>query len=126
MDVLYTARKTRCDGAHPTCSSCARRSLRCNYVNDPTKRSKSSGSGSGSGSGSASGATPPDVSASTSSRSSPVASVALGTPSLSESGALNIRPLSAFDAEMMQQPAAKKMRLATELTVPSIAVLNVQ
>ncbi|KAI0712103.1 hypothetical protein C8Q76DRAFT_621658 [Earliella scabrosa] len=119
------ARKTRCDGAHPTCSSCARRSLRCNYVNDPTKRSKSSGSGSGSGSGSASGATPPDVSASTSSRSSPVASVALGTPSLSESGALNIRPLSAFDAEMMQQPA-KKMRLATELTVPSIAVLNVQ
>ena len=29
------ARKTRCDGAHPTCSSCARRSLRCNYVNDP-------------------------------------------------------------------------------------------
>ncbi|KAI0057819.1 hypothetical protein BV25DRAFT_1830736 [Artomyces pyxidatus] len=29
------ARKTKCDGAHPTCSSCARRSLACNYVNDP-------------------------------------------------------------------------------------------
>jgi len=29
------ARKTKCDGGHPTCSSCARRSLACNYVNDP-------------------------------------------------------------------------------------------
>ncbi|KAL4251217.1 TRAFAC class TrmE-Era-EngA-EngB-Septin-like GTPase superfamily protein [Abortiporus biennis] len=29
------ARKTRCDGGHPTCGSCARRSLSCNYVNDP-------------------------------------------------------------------------------------------
>jgi len=29
------ARKTKCDGGHPTCSSCARRSLNCNYVNDP-------------------------------------------------------------------------------------------
>ncbi|KAI0770253.1 hypothetical protein C8Q74DRAFT_1202398 [Fomes fomentarius] len=111
------ARKTRCDGAHPTCSSCSRRSLRCNYVNDPTKRSKSSGSGS-SGTG---GATPPDISASTSSRSSPVASVTLSTPSLSESASINTRPLSSYDAELMQ-PSAKKMRL--ELTAPSIAVLN--
>lgn len=30
-----TARKTKCDGGHPSCSSCARRSLTCNYVNDP-------------------------------------------------------------------------------------------
>ena len=30
------ARKTKCDGGHPTCGSCARRSLQCNYVNDPT------------------------------------------------------------------------------------------
>ncbi|KAI0259802.1 hypothetical protein BC834DRAFT_926130 [Gloeopeniophorella convolvens] len=29
------ARKTKCDGGHPTCTSCARRSLQCNYVNDP-------------------------------------------------------------------------------------------
>ena len=29
-----TARKTRCDGVHPSCGSCARRSLPCNYVND--------------------------------------------------------------------------------------------
>ncbi|TFK89547.1 hypothetical protein K466DRAFT_597661 [Polyporus arcularius HHB13444] len=108
------ARKTRCDGAHPTCSSCSRRSLRCNYVNDPTKaRSKSNSSG----------ASPPDVSASTSSRSSPVASVTLSTPSIGESAI--VRPRSAFDTDMMQQPA-KKMRLGMELSAPSIAVLNVQ
>lgn len=29
-----TARKTKCDGLQPTCSSCARRSLQCNYVHD--------------------------------------------------------------------------------------------
>ncbi|KAK7056839.1 hypothetical protein VNI00_002556 [Paramarasmius palmivorus] len=28
------ARKTKCDGAHPACSSCSRRSLPCNYVHD--------------------------------------------------------------------------------------------
>lgn len=33
---IILARKTKCDGGHPTCSSCARRSLTCNYVNDPS------------------------------------------------------------------------------------------
>ncbi|KAJ6559154.1 GTP binding protein [Mycena vulgaris] len=28
------ARKTKCDGAHPSCSSCARRLLPCNYAHD--------------------------------------------------------------------------------------------
>ncbi|TFK40803.1 GTP binding protein [Crucibulum laeve] len=28
------ARKTKCDGAHPACASCARRQLPCNYVHD--------------------------------------------------------------------------------------------
>ncbi|KAI0771392.1 hypothetical protein BC629DRAFT_1583323 [Irpex lacteus] len=28
------ARKTRCDGEHPSCGSCAKRNLPCNYVND--------------------------------------------------------------------------------------------
>jgi hypothetical protein len=35
LSALILARKTKCDGGHPTCSSCARRSLTCNYVNDP-------------------------------------------------------------------------------------------
>lgn len=28
------ARKTKCDGAHPACAGCVRRSLACNYVHD--------------------------------------------------------------------------------------------
>jgi hypothetical protein len=36
----FSARKTKCDGGHPTCSSCARRSLTCNYVNDPNGGSR--------------------------------------------------------------------------------------
>jgi Fungal Zn(2)-Cys(6) binuclear cluster domain len=32
--VLSLARKTKCDGAHPACSSCSRRSLPCSYVHD--------------------------------------------------------------------------------------------
>lgn len=31
-----TARKTRCDGEHPACGACSRRSLACSYVNDPS------------------------------------------------------------------------------------------
>ncbi|VDC04445.1 unnamed protein product [Peniophora sp. CBMAI 1063] len=34
------ARKTKCDGQHPTCASCARRNLTCNYVNDPSQPSR--------------------------------------------------------------------------------------
>ncbi|TDL23324.1 hypothetical protein BD410DRAFT_827982 [Rickenella mellea] len=39
------ARKTKCDGVHPSCSSCARRSLSCNYVNDPGTNGNGTGSG---------------------------------------------------------------------------------
>ncbi|TBU46364.1 hypothetical protein BD309DRAFT_858295 [Dichomitus squalens] len=109
------ARKTRCDGAHPTCSSCSRRSLRCNYVNDPTKgRAKST----------TSGGTPPDAStsASASSRSSPVASSSVSVSASSAPESVGSRPLSSYGSDMMQAPA-KKMRLAHELSAPTIAVL---
>lgn len=33
---METARKTRCDGEHPACGACSRRSLACSYVNDPS------------------------------------------------------------------------------------------
>ncbi|KAI8994124.1 hypothetical protein BD414DRAFT_481487 [Trametes punicea] len=107
------ARKTRCDGAHPTCSSCSRRSLRCNYVNDSSAKARSKSS---------TATTPPDASASASSRSSPASSgpVTLSAPSLSDSG---VRSISELDADVVQQPA-KKMRLAAELSTPTIAVLN--
>jgi hypothetical protein len=31
---FLVARKTKCDGAHPACASCARRSLPCSYIHD--------------------------------------------------------------------------------------------
>jgi len=34
MPMFVIARKTKCDGLHPACSSCIRRSLPCNYVHD--------------------------------------------------------------------------------------------
>ena len=33
------ARKTKCDGLHPSCSSCARRSLDCQYANESSNAS---------------------------------------------------------------------------------------
>ncbi|KAJ7600633.1 GTP binding protein [Mycena floridula] len=35
------ARKTKCDGAQPACSSCTRRSLSCNYVHDASTNGSS-------------------------------------------------------------------------------------
>ncbi|KAH9922836.1 uncharacterized protein BXZ73DRAFT_51157 [Epithele typhae] len=106
------ARKTRCDGAHPTCGSCHRRNVQCNYVNDAAAKARSRSSGSG--------GTPPDISASNSSRSSPV-SVSIGTPSLPDASNSLMRRLGALDPDMLPNPA-KKMRL--EMSAPSIAVLN--
>lgn len=106
------ARKTRCDGAHPTCGSCSRRSLRCNYVNDPMAKARSKSSG-----------TPPDASASVSSRSSPASSTAPVTLVSGGISDVGMRHYSDLDADMAQQPA-KKMRLAAELSTPSIAVLT--
>ena len=36
LHYFFLARKTKCDGAHPACASCARRQLDCNYVHDPS------------------------------------------------------------------------------------------
>jgi hypothetical protein len=36
----YVARKTKCDGQHPTCQSCERRKLDCSYVNESSGRGK--------------------------------------------------------------------------------------
>jgi hypothetical protein len=59
------ARKTKCDGVHPACSSCARRTLPCNYNHDeptnlPMSRKKPRQSSSTSKSGPA--ASPPSQS----------------------------------------------------------------
>ncbi|KAI0365745.1 hypothetical protein BV20DRAFT_1038796 [Pilatotrama ljubarskyi] len=113
------ARKTKCDGEHPTCGSCSRRSLRCNYVNDPPAKARSKSSAA---------TTPPDASASVSSRSSPASShaaVSLGMTSASEQQqSAGVRSISELDPDLAQQQPAKKMRLAAELSTPSIAVLS--
>ncbi|CAA7261592.1 unnamed protein product [Cyclocybe aegerita] len=41
------ARKTKCDGAHPACASCARRQLDCNYAHDTTIAATTGSAGSG-------------------------------------------------------------------------------
>ncbi|KAH9947586.1 hypothetical protein B0H21DRAFT_778411 [Amylocystis lapponica] len=108
---ICRARKTRCDGAHPVCGSCARRSLACNYVNDP---------GSSKSRGKAGGATPPGPSTSTSSRSSP--SVQLQFPSAGVGTTTNgyIRAMDGGD--LGNPPPHKKMRIATEMGASAIAV----
>ncbi|KAI0648118.1 hypothetical protein C8Q79DRAFT_1008469 [Trametes meyenii] len=112
------ARKTRCDGAHPSCSSCSRRKLSCNYVNEPAAAAAAAKARSKSNSA----ASPPDASTSASSRSSPASSgpVSLMTPSISESV---VRTLNDLDSDVVQHPA-KKIRLMAELSAPSIAVLT--
>ncbi|KAJ8455518.1 hypothetical protein ONZ51_g12423 [Trametes cubensis] len=67
--------------------------------------------------------TPPDASASASSRSSPASSgpVTLAMPSLSDSV---VRSIGELDPADIAHHPAKKMRLAAELSTPSIAVLN--
>ncbi|KZT73719.1 hypothetical protein DAEQUDRAFT_721168 [Daedalea quercina L-15889] len=102
------ARKTRCDGAHPACGSCSRRSLPCNYVNDPsTSRAR----------GRAAAGTP-GPSGSTSSRSSPSVPVQFGAPN----GAT--RGIGLVDGGPSDGGhPAKKMRMAAE-PAPAVAVMQ--
>ncbi|KAI3607634.1 gtp binding protein [Moniliophthora roreri] len=60
------ARKTKCDGAHPACSSCARRSLPCNYVHDRGGSNNGEQKKAGNRRASAAAATKPPLTASTS------------------------------------------------------------
>ncbi|KAH9936384.1 uncharacterized protein B0H18DRAFT_926431 [Fomitopsis serialis] len=93
------ARKTRCDGAHPACGSCSRRSLPCNYVNDP---------GTSRGRGRAAAATP-GPSGSTSSRSSPSVPVQFGASNGTT------RSIGMVDGGPSDSGhPVKKMRMATE------------
>ena len=123
--IKRAARKTRCDGGHPACSSCARRSLPCNYVNDPSSgnpkgRPKTAGGGTSAG-----------PSAPPSSRSSPTAQTGplAGIPN----GFIHhIHPADSLELEQQKRsvdlvdaaPPSKKMRITDELShhAQSIAV----
>ncbi|KAH9841620.1 uncharacterized protein C8Q71DRAFT_737940 [Rhodofomes roseus] len=104
------ARKTRCDGAHPACGSCSRRSLPCNYVNDPgTSRAR----------GRAAAATP-GPSGSTSSRSSPSVPVQFSTSNGTTRG------IGMVDGGPSDGGhPAKKMRMAAE-SAPAAVMAGVQ
>lgn len=113
-----SARKTRCDGGHPACGSCARRSLPCNYVNDPS-------SGNPKGRPKTAGGASAGPSAPPSSRSSPTAQTTNGPLAGIPNGFIHhIHPADAAEAEAMRHldrdlgpPPPKKMRLADELAV---------
>ncbi|KAL6304339.1 hypothetical protein BKA93DRAFT_817544 [Sparassis latifolia] len=114
---ICRARKTRCDGAHPTCGSCSRRSLPCNYVTDAPGSSRSRGKNTGTST--------PGPSASTSARSSPTSQLHLISPRAASASNGYIRTIGAVDpaADFSPQPN-KKMRMTTDMGVPAIAVLH--
>ncbi|KAI0696005.1 hypothetical protein BC835DRAFT_1406060 [Cytidiella melzeri] len=120
------ARKTRCDGEHPSCGSCAKRNLPCNYVND-----LGNGNPKGRPKAPPMAAPPPStsVSAGPSVRSSPTSQAPLPLPSLPLSTGLNgyARHVQSngdlkrdLEAEHLQP--AKKMRVTDDLGYRSLAV----
>lgn len=117
------ARKTRCDGGHPACSSCARRQLPCNYVNDPS-------SGNPKGRPKTAGGSSAGPSAPPSRRSSPTAQTQGGGPLagipngfMHHIRAADVPDHRSFD---MDVPPSKKMRITDDLppmpTAHAIAV----
>ncbi|PCH40059.1 hypothetical protein WOLCODRAFT_136630 [Wolfiporia cocos MD-104 SS10] len=107
---ICRARKTRCDGAHPTCGSCSRRSLPCNYVNDPsTSRARAKGPG-------ATGSGP------SSSRSSPALLLPYGGQmNAAQINGITRRITSVDTGSADHGGPAKKMRLASEGGRPILA-----
>ena len=107
-----SARKTRCDGGHPACSSCARRSLPCNYVNDPAAGNPK-GRPRTAGGASAGPSAPPSA------RSSPTAQ--LGPLAGIPNGFIHhIHPADGLEQDLrrsldLDAPPAKKMRIADDL-----------
>ncbi|EKM51846.1 uncharacterized protein PHACADRAFT_262220 [Phanerochaete carnosa HHB-10118-sp] len=113
------ARKTRCDGGHPACSSCARRSLPCNYVNDPS-------SGNPKGRPKTAGGSSAGPSAPPSTRSSPTAQAQAGPMAGIPNGFIHhIHPADGAEPERrsfdLDAPPAKKMRIADDLAPLPVA-----
>ncbi|KAI0304527.1 hypothetical protein B0F90DRAFT_1625716 [Multifurca ochricompacta] len=131
------ARKTKCDGGHPTCSSCARRSLTCNYVNDPNNPNVPGGprrKGSTAASEPVSTVSSGPVSAGPSSASA--ASVASTSASASGSGSLyNLHEQREDERErerverererVENQPPSKRIRVEGRSTASPVAVLGI-
>ena len=114
----FAARKTRCDGGHPSCSSCARRSLPCNYVNDPANgnvrgRPKTAGAVS------AGPSAPPSSRSSPTAQPGPLAGIPNGYLHHIHTGAegLEVELKRNLDLDSVPPPA-KKMRITDDLPPP--------
>jgi hypothetical protein len=114
---LSTARKTRCDGGHPSCSSCARRSLPCNYVNDPANGNPK-GRPRTAGGASAGPSAPPSSRSSPTAQTGPLAGIPNGFIH-------HIHPAEGPDTDLKRNfdldsgpPPPKKMRITDELLPP--------
>lgn len=117
------ARKTKCDGAHPACASCARRSLDCNYVHEPS-------SSNGSGSKKSRRATSNRPQADSPHSLSPPSSRMVPTPSTANDGyehrEVNIRLEGDIDLKRSMEysdisRASKKMRMDSSPTLAGIS-----
>ncbi|KAI9456158.1 GTP binding protein [Russula earlei] len=112
------ARKTKCDGGHPTCSSCARRSLTCNYVNDPNVPGGPRRKGSTTASEPASAASSGPVSAGPSS----AASVSATGHHIHED---ERRDWEGERERVENQPPSKRIRVEGGSTTSTVAVLGI-
>ncbi|TCD62681.1 hypothetical protein EIP91_006574 [Steccherinum ochraceum] len=136
-------RKTKCDGGHPTCGSCARRSLQCNYVNDPTGANPKGRPRTAPGRGTTPAATAPSASGSTSLRSSPTVSLH-PLPSSNAAASIYLRHLDSnnphsqaesgdppsdlkrpLDLDARMPISNKKMRIMDTLAPPPTATVAV-
>jgi Fungal Zn(2)-Cys(6) binuclear cluster domain len=116
--MMILARKTKCDGGHPTCSSCARRSLTCNYVNDPNAPGGPRRKGSAAASEPASAVSSGPVSAGPSSASA----------SASVSGYMHEDDRVERERErerVENQPPSKRIRVEGGSTASAVAVLGI-
>lgn len=122
LTASLTARKTRCDGEHPSCGSCAGRNLPCNYVNDPAN-----GNPKGRPKAAAGMTGPPStsVSAGPSARNSP------NSQPMPLSGALNGYSQHSHEHDLKRSlesehaHPAKKMRVTDDLGHRGLAVSSV-
>jgi len=114
------ARKTKCDGGHPTCSSCARRSLTCNYVNDPNAPGGPRRKGSAAASEPASAVSSGPVSAGPSSAS---ASASASGYNIHEDDRVRERERERERVE--NQPPSKRIRVEGGSMASAVAVLGI-
>lgn len=98
--MVFIARKTKCDGAHPACSSCARRSLPCNYNHDSSNNGANK---KGSRRASLSSKVPPSVVPSSVHTQSPPSSTVVGDVRYQNGTPLEDIPGESMDVDLKRK-----------------------